>query len=245
MVIDISENSSELGAKAANAIANEIRNALERRGEARILLSTGASQFDTLSALVKADLDWGKVTMFHLDEYVGLPFEHGASFRKYLTDRFISIVHPGHVFLVNGEGDVSENIRVLSDEFRKAPIDVGVIGIGENAHIAFNDPPADFDTKEIYKVVSLDERCRQQQVREGWFERLEDVPEKAVTMSVSAILSSRKIISAVPYRVKAEAVLKAVTGKIDPNVPATALKRHDDWHLFLDRESASLLLAMD
>ena len=183
--------------------------------------------------------------MFHLDEYVDLPVTHKASFRKYLNERFVSVVNPGEVFYVDGEGDVGKNIAILSEAFKKAPIDVGVIGIGENGHIAFNDPPADFDTDAIYKVVKLDERCRRQQVGEGWFESVSDVPEKAISMTVKAILSSRKIISSVPHSVKADAVKNTVTGKISPSVPATILKTHPDWNLFLDSDSASMLLSMN
>ncbi len=245
MIINIAKDSLELGKRAGKAIAEAIRAALEEKGEARILLSTGASQFETLSTLVKEDLDWSHVTMFHLDEYVDLPVTHKASFRKYLNERFVSVVNPGEVFYVNGEGDVGKNIAILSEAFKKAPIDVGVIGIGENGHIAFNDPPADFNTDEIYKVVKLDERCRRQQVGEGWFESVSDVPEKAISMTVKAILSSRKIISSVPHSVKAEAIKNTVTGKISPYVPATILKTHPDWNLFLDSDSAAMLLSIN
>ena len=163
--------------QAASAIADLLNKAISEQGYARIILSTGASQFETLDALIQLDVDWTKVEMFHLDEYVALPESHIASFRKYLKERFVSKVPLKAAHFVNGEGNVEENIAALTAELRKAPVDVGVIGIGENGHIAFNDPPADFDTDEAYKVVTLDERCRKQQVGEGWFAGVDDVPQ--------------------------------------------------------------------
>ena len=245
MVINIAPDKDELGFRAGKAIGAAIRETLEKKKEARILLSTGSSQFETLSTLVKEDVDWSRVVMFHLDEYIGLPVDHKASFRGYLMERFISIVKPGKVFLVDGEGDIKKNIESLSAQFREERIDVGVIGIGENAHIAFNDPPADFESDEIYKIVTLDERCRAQQVGEGWFDNIEDVPKQAITLSVRAIMSARKIISAVPHLVKSEAVKNALISPISPEYPASILKKHDDWSLFLDRNSSSLIFPVD
>ena len=167
--INVAPTPTELGKQAASAIADLLNKAISEQGYARIILSTGASQFETLDALIQLDVDWTKVEMFHLDEYVALPESHIASFRKYLKERFVSKVPLKAAHFVNGEGNVEENIAALTAELRKAPVDVGVIGIGENGHIAFNDPPADFDTDEAYKVVTLDERCRKQQVGEGWF----------------------------------------------------------------------------
>ncbi len=240
MQIYIADDKDELGSKASKAVADAIRDTLLKKDHARILLSTGSSQFETLKGLREEKIDWSRVIMFHLDEYIGLPIDHKASFRGYLIKRFISIVKPGKYFLVNGEGDVDKNIEEISSEFKKERIDVALIGIGENCHIAFNDPVADFETDEIYKIVTLDEMCRMQQVREGWFSSVEEVPEKAITMTVKAIMSSRKIISAVPHGVKAEAVRNALTGKVSPSYPASILKRHDDWSLFLDKASSSL-----
>ena len=199
-----------MGIRAANEIARRILESVHARGGCRILLSTGASQFPMFDALTKMDLPWDKVTMFHLDEYVGLPMSHPASFRKYLTERFIDKVHPGEVHLVSGEGDVQANIAELTAALREAPIDIGVIGIGENGHIAFNDPPANVETREAYIVVNLDERCRMQQVGEGWFSGLSDVPGQAISMTVWQILQCRCIISVVPDERKAEAVQKTL-----------------------------------
>ena len=243
LTIDVSPTPEELGSRAAAAIAKLLNDAVSAQGCARLVLSTGASQFETLAALVKDDVDWTKIEMFHLDEYVALPESHIASFRRYLKERFVSQVPVRAAYFVNGEGDVDANIRALTAELRKAPIDVGVIGIGENGHIAFNDPPADFNTDEAYRIVTLDERCRRQQVGEGWFAAVEDVPKQAITMCVKQIMSCRHIITAAPHSVKAEAICSTITRPITPSVPATILKSHPDWKLFLDDASASRLFA--
>lgn len=178
ILIQVSSTPKELGANAAAAIASLLNEAVNRQGSARLILSTGASQFETLDALVGLDVPWDQVEMFHLDEYVDLPESHIASFRKYLKERFVSKVPLKAAYFVNGEGDVAGNIAELSRELAKQPVDVGVIGIGENGHIAFNDPPADFETDAAYKVVNLDERCKKQQVGEGWFADVDSVPNR-------------------------------------------------------------------
>lgn len=241
--ISVSKTSVEMGKKAASLIASVIRDAIKDHGEARIVLSTGASQFEMFDALVKEDVDWSKVEMFHLDEYVNLPVTHPASFRKYLTERFVNKVNPMAAHFVNGEGDVEKNIAILTAQLRSAPIDLGVIGIGENGHIAFNDPPADFDATEAYRVVNLDRRCREQQVGEGWFPNVDSVPAQAISMLPRQIMSCKCIVSVVPHAVKAEAVKNTITHPVDPMVPATLLKTHGNWHLFLDEDSASALLS--
>ena len=238
--IDISDNADELGMRAAEKIASLIEEAINKKGKARIILSTGMSQFETLSHLITYDLPWDKVEMFHLDEYVGLDESHPASFRKYLKERFVSKVNLKAAYFVEGV----DAIPSLTRELRKEEIDVGVIGIGENGHIAFNDPPADFTTGEAYKVVTLDRRCREQQVGEGWFRTIDDVPADAITMCVKEIMKSKHIVSAVPHEVKAEAIYNTITGRISQDVPATILKTHPDWNLFVDKDSASKLLAI-
>lgn len=242
--ISVSSTPEELGKKAAAKIAELLRDAIVKKGHARMILSTGQSQFETLAALVKEDVDWSKVEMFHLDEYVALPESHGASFRKYLKERFVSKVNLKAAYFVNGEGDVERNIEELTKELRKDVVDVGVIGIGENGHIAFNDPPADFDTDKAYKVVNLDERCRMQQVGEGWFRTFDDVPKQAITMCPKQIMACRHIVTAVPHRVKAEAIYNTITKPVTPDVPATLMKTHPDWNLFIDSDSASLLIPL-
>ena len=240
MKIFVNETPEELGENAALAIADVLREAIRKKGEARIVLSTGASQFSTISALIKQDVDWARVTMFHLDEYIGLPESHPASFRKYLKERFTSHVPLGAAFFVDGEADPTETIKSLTGSIQKAPIDVGVIGIGMNAHIAFNDPPADFVTKESYMIVNLDEECKMQQVGEGWFATPADVPKRAITMTPYQIMSCERIISPVPYVVKAQAIKRTLESPgSDPMIPATLLKTHKNFSLYLDKDSAS------
>jgi glucosamine-6-phosphate deaminase len=241
MKIFVEKTSEDLGRKAADIVADEINKAIKEKGSARIILSTGASQFTTLENLVKRNIRWDCVTMFHLDEYIGLSETHAASFRKYLKERFVNLIHPKEAFFVNGEGDVSGNITALTKEIRKEPIDVALIGIGENSHIAFNDPPADFNTTEAYIIVNLDDNCKRQQMGEGWFATVEDVPKQAVSMTVYQMMQAKVIISCVPGERKAEAVKKTLTAeKVTPVIPATMLREHSNWMLFLDEGSASL-----
>lgn len=242
--IRIFENSEELGAAAADEGANAIRQALKERGKARIILATGASQFDMLRALVsERGISWPDVECFHLDEYVGIPASHPASFRRYLQERFVDQLPEGvkSFRFLDTERPLDELRREVGEAVASAPIDVAFIGIGENAHLAFNDPPADFETEEPYLVVQLDEACRRQQHGEGWFHTFDDVPQQAVSMSVRQILKAVKIVCSVPDRRKARAVRKSVEGPIDPQVPASILRTHGDVTLFLDRESASQL----
>jgi len=245
MNIHVAKNAKDLGARAAAQIASLLRETIEKKGAARLMLSTGASQFETISHLIKEKVDWPKVELFHLDEYVGMNEKHKASFRKYLKTRFTSKVNLKAAWFIDGEGDVKANIAALSKVFAKAPIDVGVIGIGENSHIAFNDPPADFKTKEAYIVVKLDKKCKEQQVREGWFPTIADVPATAITISPYAILKSRHIISCVPHAVKAKAIFDTLTSKVNPAVPASILKTHPDWNLYLDAASAARVFPLN
>lgn len=242
MVIHVSDDPGRLGRKAAGMVAECLSEIISTAGEARMVVSTGSSQFELFQALVKEDVDWPKVEVFHLDEYIGLPVSHRASFRKYLYERFINLVPVKQFYGVDVEGDIGERIKYLTSEIRKRPIDLGLIGIGVNGHIAFNDPPADFKTRDAYIVVELDEVCRMQQVSEGWFGKIGEVPEKAVSMSVWQIMQCRRIISVVPHSVKADAVFKTLTSSLTPMIPATMLKTHTDWNLFLDRMSASELI---
>jgi glucosamine-6-phosphate deaminase len=204
--------------------------------------ATGASQIAFLERLVREPgVDWRKVELFHLDEYIGLPIDHPASFRKYLLERLIEPAGITRYHLLDGEHDAAAVCRDVGRLLREAPVDVALAGIGENGHLAFNDPPADFDAEDPYLVVRLDERCRQQQVGEGWFARLDDVPVTAISMSVRQILAARSIVCVVPDRRKAEAVRGTIEGPIDPMVPASILRRHPDVTIYLDRDSSSLL----
>ena len=226
-----------MGQAAAKLTAKKINEAIDKQGVARIILSTGASQFETLQALLLENVDWSKVEMFHLDEYVDISESHPASFRKYLKERFVNHINLKAAYFVDGNNP-EEAINFLTKEILKAPIDVALIGIGENAHIAFNDPPADFDTKESYIIVNLDEKCRMQQVGEGWFNGIDDVPKQAISMTPYRIMQSKTIISAVPHKVKANAIKLVMENDTTNMVPATLLKTHKDMYLFVDENSA-------
>lgn len=243
MNISVSETKEQLGAKAAATGANRIRQALDVRGEANVVLATGASQFEMLNHLRTADLDWTKVTAFHLDEYIDLARSHPASFRRYLKERFVDPLPApiGTFHYIDGERDPAEECQRLSDLLRDVTIDVAFVGIGENGHLAFNDPPADFETEAPFIVVELDRACRQQQLGEGWFDSLEDVPRRAISMSIQQILTSDTIVCTVPDARKAEAVRNALEGPVTPEVPASILQEHEDCYLFLDTDSASKL----
>ena len=244
MNIIISNNASELGSKAAKFAALKLNEAIRINGGARMVVSTGSSQFEIFQALLKEDIEWKQIEIFHLDEYIGLPVTHKASFRKYLYERFINSIDAKQFYSIETEGDITKVINSLTREIKKAPIDLGLIGIGVNAHIAFNDPPADFDTRESYIVVNLDNQCKLQQVNEGWFSSVEEVPDKAVSMTVWQIMQCRTIISCVPHLVKAEAVYKTFTNKETNIVPATMLKQHNDFNLYLDNNSAYRIITL-
>lgn len=242
MIISICENAAELGLKAARLAAGKLNESIAGRGEARLVVSTGSSQFETLSALLNENVDWEKVEIFHLDEYIGLPVTHPASFRKYLYERFINHINVKTFYSVDVEGSIEQKIKVLTKEIRKKPVDLGLIGIGVNGHIAFNDPPADFDTQEAYIVVNLDNECRMQQVNEGWFKTLKEVPEQAVSMTPWQIMQCKSIISCVPHKVKATAIRNTLLNKVTEIVPATLLKQHPDYHLYIDKNSSSEII---
>jgi glucosamine-6-phosphate deaminase len=244
MRITISNNASELGKEAAKFIAMKLNESIKINGEARMVISTGSSQFETLHALLNEDVDWSRIEIFHLDEYIDLPVTHKASFRKYLYDRFINFINVNKFHSVEAEGDINKNISSLTLEIKKKTIDVGLIGIGVNGHIAFNDPPADFDTRDSYIIVNLDNQCKLQQVNEGWFRTVEEVPNKAISMTVWQIMQCKTIVSCVPHLVKAEAVFKTFTNKTNKMVPATILKQHIDFHLYLDINSASRIITL-
>jgi len=243
MNIKITDNPVELGKVSAAAAVEGIINAIKEKGQANVILATGASQFETLKNLVEdTTIDWSKVVMFHLDEYIGLPETAPASFRKYLKERFLNLVSPLKAsYLVNGETDPEGECKRLNQIITDHPIDVALVGIGENGHLAFNDPPADFDTVSPYIVVDLDEKCRLQQFNEGWFASLAEVPKKAISMSIKQICKSKMIICSVPDSRKAEAVKNTLENKVSNNDPASILQTHAQCLFFLDKSSASLL----
>src|SRR5262249_52017141 len=227
---------------AAHDAASRIRAAVAGQGRARIVAATGTSQLAFLDQLTReAGVDWSKVEMFHLDEYVGLPDDHPASFRTYLRERLIQPAGIVRFHLIDGGGDPDAACEALGRTLAARPVDVAFVGIGENGHLAFNDPPADFETERPYIVVRLDEACRRQQVGEGWFKSIDEVPERAITMSIRQILKARAIVAVVPESRKAAAVRMCLEGDVSPTAPASILRTHDDASLYVDTESAALL----
>ena len=243
MTISISQNPKKLGNVAGAVAAELIRNAIAAKGAAHIILATGASQFETINQLIaEKDIDWSKVVMFHLDEYIGITVTHPASFRKYLQERFLQKVPPlKAACLISGEGDPETECKRIGDLISRHPIDVALVGIGENGHLAFNDPPADFDTGTPYIVVELDESCRKQQLGEGWFASLEEVPRLAISMSIRQIMKSTCIICSVPDSRKATAVKNTLEQPVSNLYPASILRSHRDCRFYLDKYSAELL----
>ena len=242
MNIQIFDHKTSLGQAAAEQAATAIRQAIFANGKARIIAATGASQFEFLDALTKAPgIDWSNVELFHLDEYIGLPLTHPASFRKYLHERFIQPTGLQNYHLLDGEANPPEVCATIGALLAAAPIDVAFVGIGENGHLAFNDPPADFATEEPYLIVNLDAACRRQQAGEGWFATLDDVPTQAISMSIKQILTAREILCVVPDARKAEAVKACLEGEVSPLAPASILQTHANTTVYLDQASAALL----
>ncbi len=231
-----------MGAAAAAHAERLLVQAIDARGHARVIAATGNSQLAFLRHLVASPrVDWSQVELFHLDEYVGLAADHPASFRRVLREHLVDRTGIPTFHALDGEGDLDAVRRTVGEALQRAPIDVAFVGIGENTHLAFNDPPADFETTEPYLVVALDEACRRQQVGEGWFPTIDDVPSRALSMSVRQILASREILAMVPDQRKAAAVAAVITGPIRPDVPASILRTHDRTTLYLDQASASLV----
>ena len=231
-----------LATAAAARAATIIRDAIAARGHARIIAATGASQFEFLDALTATPgMDWRNVEMFHLDEYVGLPEAHPASFCKYLRERLINKVGLKNYHLLSGTDDPVTVMKTVGGELQRAPIDVAFVGVGENGHLAFNDPPADFVNQQPYAIVTLDEPCRRQQLNEGWFASLDDVPRQAISMTISQILKAKEILCIVPDARKAQAVKNCFDAKVSPMAPASALQNHASTTVYLDTASSSML----
>src|SRR5690606_5884286 len=239
--IRIYENEAEVGHASADLATQFINEVIERQGSANLILATGASQFKLLEALQNREIDWEKITVFHLDEYLGISEEHPASFRKYLKERILEIVQPKEYYLIDGDtGNIEEMIKRYEKLLNEHPIDVACIGIGENGHIAFNDPPvANFNDPHLVKTVELDHACRLQQLNEGWFPSIEEVPTKAITLTIPAIMKCKAIICTVPGNRKSEAVDNTVYGPMETSCPASILTTHLETTLILDRFSAS------
>jgi glucosamine-6-phosphate deaminase len=244
MYVKVFDNKRSLGEAAALQAAAAIRNAIRERGRARIVAATAASQTEFLECLTGAQgIDWRQVEAFHLDEYMGLPITHPGSFRKMLLEQLVNKTGIVHYHLLDGDGDVPAVVRNLSEAISSAPIDIIFLGIGENAHLAFNDPPADFETEEPYLVVNLDQACRRQQVGEAWFKDISQVPKQAISMSVRQILKARELLAVAPDSRKAQAVKACVEGDISPMAPASILRTHPNATVYLDTNSAALLSA--
>lgn len=243
MLIRMFQDKTTLGRAAADQAASAIRRAIAERGSARIIAATAASQLEFLNALTQApDIDWKKVEAFHLDEYIGLPITHPGSFRKMLIEQLVSKTGIQKYHLLDGDAaDPKAVARDVGKEIASAPIDIAFLGIGENGHIAFNDPPADFNTEEPYIIVNLDEACRQQQVGEAWFANISQVPTQALSMSAKQILKAREILAVVPDKRKAHAIKACFEGEISPMAPASILRRHSNATIYVDTNSASLL----
>ena len=242
MQLNILQSKIAVGEAAAKHAAQSLRRVLANSSTARIIAATGASQLDFLESLTSfPEIDWERVEMFHLDEYIGIPDTHIASFRKYLMERFVQKTGMKRYHLLDGECDPNDVIRKIGGELKSHPVDIAFVGIGENGHLAFNDPPADFETEEPYLVVELDEACRRQQVAEGWFADISEVPSRAISMSVKQILKSEEIIAIVPGARKSRAVKACLEGEISVMAPASILRTHSNTTTYLDVESASLL----
>jgi glucosamine-6-phosphate deaminase len=242
MKIIVKNDPADLGKEAGREAAKMIRTVIKNNGFANIILATGTSQFETLNQLIREDVDWKQVTMFHLDEYIGLSESSPASFRKYLKERFIQKTGGlQHVHLINGENNPAEECLRLNEIIGNTRIDLALLGIGENSHLGFNDPPADFETEEPFIIVNLDEKCRQQQLGEGWFQRIDDVPRQAITMSVKQIMKSARIICSVPDSRKAQAVKDCFENPVSNLFPGSILQEHPQCICFLDKLSSALL----
>ncbi len=242
MVLKVFNDKVSLGKAAAEQAATAIRRAIREHGQARVIAATAASQLEFLDALTKvSDIDWQKVELFHLDEYIGLPITHPGSFRKMLVEQVIQKTGITRYHLLDGDGDAPEVVRRASAALASAPVDIAFLGIGENGHLAFNDPPADFETKEPYVIVNLDEACRMQQVGEAWFANISQVPTRAISMSVRQILKTKEILAVVPDTRKAQAVKACFEGEISPMAPASILRTHANATIYLDNNSAALL----
>lgn len=242
MNLRIYPDRKQMARAAAQHAAAALQRAIAERGSANVIAASAASQVEFLEDLIATSgIDWSRVELFHLDEYIGLPMTHPASFCRFLEERLISKTGISRYHLLRGDDRVTEVIRQTSEAIRAAPIDVAFVGIGENGHLAFNDPPADFVAEEPYIVVELDEACRRQQVGEGWFESLEAVPKRAISMSVRQVLRSREILAIVPGPKKAQAIRDCMEGAVSPLAPASILRTHENTVVYLDEESAALL----
>lgn len=242
MLLSVAENRDRMGKYSARKAAECLKAAIAAKGSARLIVATGSSQFEVLSHLVaEPGIDWSKVDGFHLDEYIGVAMDHPASFCGYLKQRFVDRVPLRSFHFLDGTQDAQTVVRIASEQIASGGVDLATVGIGENSHLAFNDPPANFETEDPYIIVALDEACRMQQVGEGWFPSLDAVPKQAISMSIRQILKAEKIICSVPDERKAVAVRNSIQGHVTPQVPASILQRHPNVELVIDRAASKLL----
>ncbi len=241
--LEIYQDETSAGVASANFVAEKLNTVIAERGSANLILATGASQFAFIEAIKKLNVDWSKITVFHLDEYKNLPETHPASFRKYLKERILNEIKPAKAYLINGDAEnLDEMVKDYEALLKKYPVDVACIGIGENGHIAFNDPGvADFNDTKLVKVVQLDDACRNQQLGEGWFPAFDDVPKEAVSLTITAIMNCKVISCLCPNKRKANAIYNTVYAPISTDCPSTILRTHPDTVIFLDKDSASML----
>jgi glucosamine-6-phosphate deaminase len=228
-----------MGAAAGTDVAAAMRRLLSSKPNVRMIFAAAPSQNETLATLVAAEgIDWSRVTAFHMDEYIGLSEEAPQRFARYLRDHLFDLVKPGRVHLINSSGSIDEECRRYGELLREAPIDIICLGIGENGHIAFNDPPvADFNDPLVIKPVELDDACRQQQVNDGCFPSFAAVPTHAVTLTIPTLLSGAHLFCSVPGATKRAAVKRTLDGPISTECPSTVLRRHADCTLYADRDS--------
>jgi glucosamine-6-phosphate deaminase len=242
MILKVFPDKTSLGKAAAEQAVAAMRSAIRERGRVRVVAASAASQFEFLAALTRSrDVPWENVELFHLDEYIGLPMDHPASFCRFLHEHLIDKTGITNYHLLNGADDLAKVMRTVGQALTSAPLDIAFLGIGENGHIAFNDPPADFETEEPFLVVNLDEACRRQQVGEGWYKNISEVPKQAISMSVRQMLKAKEILAVVPDSRKAQAVHACFDGELSPMVPASILRTHPRATIYLDTHSAALL----
>lgn len=230
---------AEMGAAAGMEVADQIKALQAKQANIRMIFAAAPSQNETLATLAQAnEIDWSRITAFHMDEYIGLPADAPQRFGRYLREHLFDLVKPGVVHLIDSGNAIEAECLRYGELLREGPIDVVCLGIGENGHIAFNDPPvADFNDPRIIKAVNLDDACRQQQVNDGCFSNFAAVPTHAVTLTIPALMSGRHLFCSVPGMTKRGAVARTLNGPISPECPSTILRRHADCTLYVDADS--------
>ena len=241
MSVRIFESNDMLGRAAANDLTALLSQTLSKQEKTAVIFACANSQLTFLNALkTMKGIAWNRIIIFHMDEYLGMSDQHPASFVRFLREKLVDVVHPAAFYPLPGNTkDVKTELKRYTDLMREYPPDVCILGIGENGHLAFNDPPADFNTKELIHVVDLDLACRTQQVNEDHFPTLEDVPKQALSLTVPALLAAKHLLAIVPESRKAAAIKAALKGPVTPNCPASILRTQPHATLYLDRESAA------